>query len=224
MKKVHKDRGYISLFLGMGVLITLLSAACPLEETSEVEEAFELPLSKTSWVTGDKGPGGGIIFYEDPDGFQINGVTYHYLEAAPQDVSKAAPWGLNGTNTRHTLMTVGQGMVNTAMLVDEFNIETISAAKLCDDYRGGGKSDWYLPSYKELDFMYKNLHKNNMGNFSGGYYWSSSEYGHNTARAQNFMDGFQEQAYLKTSLNCVRPIRAFSRAVIAPAPAPKHPE
>jgi hypothetical protein len=48
--------------------------------------------------------------------------------------------------------------------------------------------------------MHKNLHKNSMGNFSGGYYWSSSEYGHNTARAQNFTDGFQEQAYLKTSL------------------------
>ena len=37
------------------------------------------------------------------------------------------------------------------------NAEWEEAITLCKKYRGGGKSDWYLPTKEELNYIYKNL-------------------------------------------------------------------
>ncbi|MCR4953158.1 MAG: DUF1566 domain-containing protein [Treponema sp.] len=42
----------------------------------------------------------------------------------------------------------------------------------CKKFRGGGFSDWYLPSLKELAYIYDNL-KNSKYNFPNDNYWSS---------------------------------------------------
>ena len=48
-----------------------------------------------------------------------------------------------------------------------------AAASLCRNYRGGGFTDWFLPSKDELNELYKN--KAVVGGLATGFYWSSSE-------------------------------------------------
>jgi hypothetical protein len=56
--------------------------------------------------------------------------------------------------------------------------------------------------------MYQNLKKNNIGGFSGGWYWSSSEYNANYAWVQYFSFGDQYNGN-RSSSSRVRPVRAF---------------
>lgn len=77
------------------------------------------------------------------------------------------------------------------------------------NYNGGGYGDWYLPSKDELNLMHINLYLNNMGSFTGGTYWSSSEWLiHPYAWANNFVDS---SAYYddKGAKLSVRAVRAF---------------
>ena len=170
---------------------------------------------------GDTGPGGGIIFYHDPAGFTMadTGEKAYYLEAAPAGwyVSTAPNdpmlvWvpttsvayipGVSGTGT-----AVGTGRNNTKLILDADT--TASAAKECAEYPGGGQSDWFLPSYDELDLMYENLYKKGLGGFSDATYWSSSQLPPNSnGYALNFNNGGQ-YGFFKYSTLSVRAIRAF---------------
>ena len=52
-----------------------------------------------------------------------------------------------------TGIEIGTGKANTAAILA---VNVIApAAKACNDYNGGGKSDWFLPSRDELNEMYK---------------------------------------------------------------------
>ncbi|MDR2900960.1 MAG: DUF1566 domain-containing protein [Treponema sp.] len=75
-------------------------------------------------------------------------------------------------------------------------------------YRGGGFSDWHLPSRSELDLMYRNLADKNKGKFSDELYWTSekSSYG---AYYQDFENGMQDDASTSSMLN-VRAVRSYS--------------
>jgi hypothetical protein len=70
-----------------------------------------------------------------------------------------------------------------------------------DDFR-----DWRMPTKYELNEMY--LQKDDIGGFSSGYYWSSTDYGNGGAWGQNFGNGVQ---YVddKVFLASVRGVRAF---------------
>lgn len=48
------------------------------------------------------------------------------------------------------------------------------AKKLCNDYRGGGYSDWIMPSADQMELLY--LQRNQVGGFNNQWaYWSSTE-------------------------------------------------
>jgi len=47
-------------------------------------------------------------------------------------------------------------------------------------------SDWFLPSKDELAAMRTNLYAHEVGNFSGGEYWSSSEYNNSVVWRHQF--------------------------------------
>jgi TolB-like protein len=90
--------------------------------------------------------------------------------------------------------------------------QAITAAQ---NYDGGGFSDWRLPTLDELNLMYVNLKARNLGGFSNGWYWSSSQYSSDNARGQNngarvqrFSDGNQ-YGYYKSDTYSVRAVRAF---------------
>ena len=114
---------------------------------------------------------------------------------------------------------IGSGKENTRKLVGAMGLSAYSsssgsttptqyAARMCADYRGGGYADWFLPSRYELNLMYQNLHRNNLGGFSGGIYWSSSEYDADGAWLQAFGSGTQYIGNRYDDFR-VRPVRAF---------------
>lgn len=155
---------------------------------------------------GDKGPAGGWIFYDKGD--NIDG--WRYLEAAPVDQSTYANWGVRmriGVYDKK----IGSGKCNTEKIISTQGRgkQQKYAAELCSDYRGGGQSDWFLPSLAELELIYKNLYKNRIGNLGYYNYWSSSEHDDNFACYLYFGDG-KKMANYKYQYPCrVRAIRAF---------------
>lgn len=83
------------------------------------------------------------------------------------------------------------------------------AYTLCEQYRGGGYDDWYLPTKEELNWVYVNLRKT--AKIAGdGVFWSSSENYNSYAWLQNFVDGQWYGHYLKINIYSVRAVRAFN--------------
>jgi hypothetical protein len=153
----------------------------------------------------DVGPGGGLVFYV-ADSPQPWGT---YLEVAPTSWSGSADprttWCNVTDSSIVTKFEIGDGKANTATLVGQCSS---SAAALAVAYRGGGKSDWYLPSYKEIKELHGFAFGLDIPGYAPEYYWSSSQDGVTTAWAENFGAGGTAVAS-KSSQNLVRPIRAF---------------
>jgi hypothetical protein len=170
---------------------------------------------KSEFFIGSPGPGGGIVFFDKGEFSE----GWRYLEAAPADMENRLRWVAQsyGDNRRNfpnvagTSEKIGTGRQNTALILAAD--ADAPAAKACADYRGGGFSDWYLPSRDELNRMYQNLKRNNIGGFSNYIYWSSSQYldsylGDRGAWTQNFASGYQYFDYKHVG-NRVRGVRAF---------------
>ena len=174
----------------------------------------------------DIGPGGGKVFYVAPTP-QTWGT---YLEAAPTDYQATVAWGNRpgwGCYTGFkgiTATAIGTGRANTAEILEKCKEDTI-AARVAANYRGGGKSDWFLPSKDELNLMYTdwflpsskdelnlmNTTRVAIRGFRINYYWSSSEYNEVHVSAAYFgpqsdVDGDDRG---KLSGAYVRPVRAF---------------
>lgn len=113
---------------------------------------------------GDTGPGGGIVFYVAPSTFSSGsacGSSCKYLEMAPAGWNggsgdpKRAWTDDSSVRTSATGQGIGDGFVNTATILAALPSDgtSTSAAKLANSYRGGGLTDWYLPSKGELNQM-----------------------------------------------------------------------
>jgi hypothetical protein len=84
-----------------------------------------------------------------------------------------------------------------------------SAAKTAaSSFRGGGFSDWYLPSKEELNLIYLNLQKARIMNLGSDWYWSSSQRNNYGAWLERFSDGGQDTNDKKDPYS-VRAVRAF---------------
>ena len=110
-----------------------------------------------SCVVGDRGPGGGYVFFVDME----RPVGSRYFEAACGGWAKncdgsadpGAKWGCKGIVTGAVGTAMGTGEDNTAKIVaacDESGI----AARRASDYVRGTVDDWFLPSDAELDNLY----------------------------------------------------------------------
>ena len=163
-----------------------------------------------AYKVGDKGPAGGIIFYDKGNSSE----GWRYLEAAPASAEFTRNWGLYGTSVK-TEAAVGTGKQNTRIIGAALeNRGEIGAALLCADLEIGGYKDWFLPSRAELNLMYRNLAMKNLGSFKSEWYWSSSEYNSDYAWHQRFSDGSQLYHYsheypYKRNTFCVRAVRQF---------------
>jgi hypothetical protein len=158
-----------------------------------------------AYKIGDTGPAGGLVFY-DKGG---NSGGWRYLEAAPASTEARLKvltrYGeIGGTKTE-----VGTGKQNTQLHTADFSKGVPEAALHCVELEHEGFQDWFLPSKDELNLMYINLKRKNLGGFGNDWYWSSSEYQSVWARAQRFSDGSQANERQKTETGLVRAIRQF---------------
>jgi len=173
------------------------------------------------------GPGGGTVFYYSEAGFTMtdNRQVCHFLEAAPIDMPKLLQWSSHDTSITGTGTAIGSGRRNTALILA--TDAAAPAAKACKDYRGGGKTDWFLPSKDELNELYKNRA---VVGITGRDYWSSSQGGLNqygvrkawyqvfsgggitvfSTSGKLYRSGIQDELTISyVGLSQVRPVRAF---------------
>jgi len=181
---------------------------------------------------GDTGPAGGIIFYVDTGGFNVqespvgtpsdrvwDTYTAHYLEAAPEDASpEMLRWALTGTTATTTNIgtsaAIGSGRRNTALMF--INNDNSPAALACINYRGPNNfDDWFLSSQDEMTQLYYN--KGIAGiiipytGINTGY-WTSTESDSSDSSAFPIAINrptLQYPSTGKTSSCYIRPIRAF---------------
>ena len=164
---------------------------------------------------GNIGPGGGIVFYISPTPQPWG----QYLEVAPATWAGGyfdpyTQWCSLGDTLLATSITdpdsikrnseaVGSGKVNTDLMLASC---MRGVANLVRNYKGGGKTDWYLPSADEVNLMLKQ--NSVVGDFSVTSYWSSS--------LAPVYGSWQQLVYAglnytsdETNASSVRPIRAF---------------
>jgi len=153
---------------------------------------------------GDTGPAGGIIFYDKKN----NNGGWRYLEVAPVEAEFQAPWSIKGTRIDGLQDTIGSGKRNTQLITDTFNKtsgEWDTAAQKCVELTFGGFNDWFLPSKDDLDQMYGQLKRRNLGDLKNEWYYSSSTIS-GSAWVQNFNGGRQDW-FGNGNSRYVRPIR-----------------
>jgi hypothetical protein len=151
--------------------------------------------------------GGGIVFYVYDNG-------HHGLIAAAADQGTyGILWSGGGfrLETYAIASGLGAGIRNTTLAII---LQHSQAALAANNYSASDGtttfSDWYLPSYYELNLLY--LQKAVVGGFSTTgytYYWSSSEGDIDYAWAQAFSDGTQSLIIKDATLERVRAIRSF---------------
>ncbi|GAB6089458.1 fibronectin type III domain-containing protein [Spirochaeta dissipatitropha] len=132
-------------------------------------------------LLGSDGPGGGYIYYLNPD-YRISEPStaadgWLYLEAAPEDADEGAwlVWDINPTPTAvGTEKGIGAGPANTAAIVNSLQMDG-EAAFAADSYASQGFSDWFMPSFDEMDEMYTVLGVPGLGILSEETYWTSTE-------------------------------------------------
>jgi len=204
-------------------------------------------------AVGDTGPGGGIVFYvhDDADDLFTStgsdcGASCRYLEAAPNfwgnsstaDDACATPgtatddpvcvWsGVTGTAIGATAQgtAVGTGYANTQAAVGQAGGGNTAGRAITAawDYSNNGKTDWHLPSERELNELCKYAGSATTGNVAvdcfnaalrPGFgtlstsFWSSSEFDATLTFSWQF-DGVQGVSTKSGTGVRVRPVRAF---------------
>jgi hypothetical protein len=109
---------------------------------------------------------GGIIFWVDTSG-------QHGLIVDPIDLSMGMTWSnILTTSVGPSAQSLTDGLSNSIAIVAQPG-HTVSAASICLAYNGGGYTDWYLPSIKELQILVINCYDVQGAIFNS--YWSSTE-------------------------------------------------
>ena len=117
--------------------------------------------------------------------------------------------------SRLAAKAMGMGQTNTNAIIARHAAagvpKTDYAAGICDDYTNvdtgtGVYSDWYFPSYMELDKLRSN--KLPIFNYNNGNIWSSSENSDNTAWTLRFDNSTDYDATKASNIYC-RPVRNF---------------
>jgi len=199
----------------------------PFDDIKKVYENISQQFEKDRVKIGSQ-YAGGIVFYLDES-------NNHGMVAAEKDqeiprlkkgnilIGKGAvvcEWGDKGEINTKT--DVGQGKWNTKLIAEQFSntfaevgyfskkVPVTTFAKFCYELSLNGYSDWFLPSKDELNLMYLNLHKKNIGGFMESMYVSSSSFSSERAWLLSFQNGSYlpfDKSFLITIL--VRPARAF---------------
>jgi hypothetical protein len=120
------------------------------------------------------------------------------------------PWCPALLSSLVTETSAGTGSANTQKIVlqcSDANADSSVAAKVASNYRGGGKTDWFLPSKDELGLLFEA--RATFGPVQSGFaYWSSSQDSPLLSWSLDFNSGVFSSEVNGIDLY-VRPIRAF---------------
>lgn len=174
------------------------------------------PKFVATYKIGDQGPAGGLIFFVDESSKFEN---FDYLESAPYLCEgQEKLWALTPEDLASAVKVVssweadsvglGQESTSAMLNVSKNFYDTKTVSGFAHALECGGKSDWFVPSKSELDLMYQNLALKEVGDFTNGYYWSSSFYQAGRAWNRPFSEGTSFDGN-KDGTFFVRPIRAF---------------
>ena len=188
----------------------ILLLAIALSFTACSGNSGDNPVKPITHAIGDAYGGGKIAYILVSGDPGYDPAVQHGLIAATDDQSTGIVWAIaayQGTSITGTLNILGSGLANTDKIIAQNGTGITYAAGLARSYNGGGYTDWYLPSYDELNKLY--LNKAFIGGFFGfNFYWSSSEHAANEVWYQNFSNGLTG-CFTKATTQYVRVVRSF---------------
>lgn len=167
-----------------------------------------------SLSVGDLANGGVIIdVWKDANGVE------HGIVLALNDIGVDSIWG-TPQNSNMPRLSSCTSSANTDTMV----VYGMDAAMRCKQYRGGGYSDWYLPSKCEFELVYSRIFEINSALIKSGsgaelkfmntsgfrtYYWTSTQDPNNsqTIHILNLYTGLSTATC--TDFCCTRAIRSF---------------
>jgi len=174
-------------------------------------QPYTVTVTVAAAVIGQSYGGGKIAYILQSGDLGYSTLVTHGLIAAATDQSAGIVWAIPAYQSTlvpgGTLTAIGTGSANTDKIIAQNGTGSTYAAGLARAYRGGGHSDWYLPSKDELHNLY--LNRAAIGSFfASNDFWSSSEYDVSNAWDHAFDDGgqyFMSKYYTFR----VRAVRAF---------------
>ena len=152
------------------LLIVILFVSCKKEENNQTPTPTPTP----TFTVGQSYQGGKIAYILQAGDMGYDANVPHGIIAATSDYSYQCGWGCHGTAISGADETdIGTGSQNTIDIINGCS-ELGIAARICADLELDGFSDWYLPSIDELYKLY--INRVEIGGFTNGSYWSSTEY------------------------------------------------
>ena len=128
-----------------------------------------------------------------------------YMADISTDVASIT-WSDIGGGVDDPADSLTDGAGNTAALL-AVSPTGYDAAAYCDSLVAHGHDDWYLPAKNELNLLYNG--GSQIGDITGGEYWSSTEASVNAAWNQRMSDGSQISLPWKDALIRVRCVRRY---------------
>ena len=174
-------------------------------------KSFRQPLS-----IGDEYEGGVVayLFQSGDSGYvwgEQHGLIIPKKDDRPTDTYQ---WGCY--SVYYTSTGIGQGKENTRQIISACGSGN-AAYYVKNQYRAGGKADWFLPSIEELRKIYYNRDSLNISSSSSyDWYWSSTQYnrygpGYDSYYAyyMHFYNGQSYYIYKGNYYGKVLPVRQF---------------
>ena len=169
-------------------------------------KSFRQPLS-----IGDEYEGGVVAYlFQSGDSGYVWGEQHGLIIPKKDDrPTYYYQWGCY--SVYYTYSGIGEGKNNTTKIISACGSGS-AAYYVKNQYRAGGKADWFLPSIEELRKIYYNSNSLNISSSnSDDEYWSStqySNYGSSYAYYMHFYYGYSYHSY-KSDYKKVLPVRQF---------------